>query len=324
MANAAMAEVEPRWETERVITAMVTPFHEDLSFNPDGAQELANYLIEHGSDGLVLAGTTGESPTLTVDEQLQLFEVVREAVGPEPLLIGGTGSNSTEEAVELTAMATDQEAVDGILAVSPYYNRPAQYGLSDYYRKLALATDLPIVLYNIPVRTGREVALDTIRRLVDERCIAAVKDATGSTAMAEKLHQEYGDNLIIYSGDDNLNLAFASVGAVGAISVASHWAGREMQHMFGTYFRGKVDRAAMISGALQPSGWFESVHKDAQGHEHDTPNPIPTKVMMGQILGRSVIGDCRPPMLASPEEMVYLERRAPQVLEDLHAAMSWL
>jgi 4-hydroxy-tetrahydrodipicolinate synthase len=304
----------------QVLTAMITPFDERGKLNPGGAQKLASYLIAHGSDGLVLAGTTGESPTLLVEDQLELFDVVREAVGHNVPLIGGTGSNNTEEAVHLTREADRRGSVDGILAVSPYYNRPSQFGIEDYYQKLRGVTDLPITLYNIPVRTGRAVELDTISTLIEDQAIAGVKDATGDTTMAEALHQRFGADVALYSGDDSLNLAFARIGAVGAISVASHWAGEAIGQMFNAYFSGNEQQAARIQEALMPSCEFESVHSDQSGQLHDTPNPIPTKVMMTHILGPDVIGECLPPMIATPAEMDYLEARAPQVLFDLREA----
>lgn len=311
----------PGAEQERVITAMVTPFDAHGRLNRGGAQELAAYLVGHGSDGLVLAGTTGESPTLLAEDQLELFDVVRQAVGDDVLLIAGTGSNSTEEAVMLTREADKRGAVDGILAVSPYYNRPSQFGIEDYYRQLGSATDLPVMLYNIPVRTGRLVELDTVSRLAEDGVIAAVKDATGNTDMAEALQERFDTALAVFSGDDGLNLDFARAGAIGAVSVASHWAGREIGRMFEAHLIGDGEVAERIHAALEPSCRFESVHTDSTGTEHDTPNPIPTKVMMTHLLGSHVVGDCLPPMIASPEEMRYLRSEAPVILAGLATAM---
>jgi 4-hydroxy-tetrahydrodipicolinate synthase len=311
----------PGAEQERVITAMITPFDTDGRLNYDGAQELAAWLVGHGSDGLVLAGTTGESPTLLADEQLDLFDVVREAVGDEVLLIAGTGSNSTEEAVALTRAADRRESVDGFLVVSPYYNKPSQFGIGHYYREVGAVTERPVMLYNIPGRTGRLVELDTVSRLAEDSVVTAVKDATGNTAMAKALHGRFGGDLAIFSGDDGLNLDFARVGAAGGVSVASHWAGREIGQMFRAYFSGDEARAERIQAALEPSAKFESSHTDEAGTEHDTPNPIPTKVMMAHVLGAGVVGDCLPPMIAAPGEMRYLRARAPEILANLAAAM---
>lgn len=302
---------------ERVITAMVTPFDANGRLNRDGAQELANYLVTHGSDGLVLAGTTGESPTLLAQDQLELFDVVRAAVGSEVLLMGGTGSNSTAEAVEMTAEADRRGNLDGILAVSPYYNRPSQYGIGHYYRALRSVTELPITLYNIPVRTGRAVDIDTIRGLVEADAISGLKDATGNIDMAARLHTEYGEDLSIYSGDDSLNLEFVRAGAIGAISVASHWAGNQIGGMFDAHFSGNDAEAERLHELLGESFRFESTHQDDQDRFHDTPNPIPTKVMMGLILGEAVVGRCLSPMVASPSEMQYLTQQAAMILSKL-------
>jgi 4-hydroxy-tetrahydrodipicolinate synthase len=302
----------------RVLTAMITPFHENGSLNHDGAQVLADYLVSHGSDGLVLAGTTGESPTLTLQNQVELFDVVRDAVGPDVPLIGGIGSNNTEEAVYMTKAATVRGSVDGLLAVSPYYNRPSQFGIKDYYHQIRNATNLPVTLYNIPVRTGEVVQLPTISALFEEGAINSVKDATGTTDMAKKLHRTYKGALEIYSGDDALNLEFArEAGAVGAISVASHWAGRIMGQMFTAHIAGDEELADRLQEVLKPSIQFESRHTDNAGVYHDTPNPIPTKVMMSNILGHEIIGDCLSPMLAEPSEMEWLKNRAAELFSDL-------
>jgi 4-hydroxy-tetrahydrodipicolinate synthase len=301
----------------RVLTAMVTPFGPGGNLNHHAAQELAAYLVANGSDGLVLAGTTGESPTLLVEDQLDLFDVVREAVGPDVPLLGGTGSNNTEEAISLTKEATRRGSLNGILAVSPYYNRPPQSGIAHYYQQLRGVSDLPITLYNIPVRTGKLVELETISRLVDGGAVNSVKDATGTTSMVETLHERFGGDLALYSGDDSLNLAFARAGAVGAISVASHWAGRTIGRMFAAYFEGDNEQAEELETRLAPSCEFESVHEGEDGRLHDTPNPIPTKVMMTHILGAHVIGNCLPPMIATPADMDYLRQKAPWILADL-------
>ncbi|HEY5442572.1 MAG TPA: 4-hydroxy-tetrahydrodipicolinate synthase [Candidatus Saccharimonadales bacterium] len=306
---------------QRVMTAMVTPFNVDGSLNRDGAQELAAHLVANGSDGLVLGGTTGESPTLRTSDQIDLFDVVRQAVGENVLLIGGTGSNNTEEAVEMTREADRRGSVDGLLVVSPYYNRPSQFGIDHYYRRIHQETELPVILYNIPVRTGRLVEADTIARLVEDGVVAAVKDATGTTEMAQDLHERFDTDLAIFSGDDSLNLEFARAGAIGAISVASHWAGDAMGQMFDAYFSGDEPRAERLQAVLEPSCQFESTHTDETGQAHDTPNPIPTKVMMTHLLGAEVVGNCLPPMITSAEEMHYLERRAPEILAELSAAM---
>lgn len=313
---------------ERVLTAMVTPFT-DLYGLADidrrATEELANYLLENGSDGLVLAGTTGESPTLSPEEQLDLFEVVRKSVGEDVKLVGGTGSNNPLEAAELTEAASKRGHIDELLVVTPYYNKPTQTGIIDYFRQVRAANhnDLPTILYNIPGRTGGKGAtVDTISTLFEEGAIQAVKDATGSVEIATELTARFGSEIIIYSGDDGKNLEFARAGAIGAISVASHWAGREISAMFEAFFRGDEERAEAIGAALAPSAEFETVHTDASGVERDVQNPIPAKVMMAHILGRDSLRLTRSPILASDEDMKYLDKRAPAVLRDLKRAMA--
>lgn len=308
-----MADLE-RLDGARVLTAMITPFNEQGTINHDGAQKLAAYLVEHGSDGLVLAGTTGESPSLLADDQIDLFDTVREAVGEEVPLIGGTGSNSTAEAIHMSREAAERGSVDALLVVGPYYNKPPQYGIARHYERIgAVAEELPVILYNIPGRTGRLIEQDTITELVDKGFVSGLKDATGETNMAAALHEEFQDDLLIYSGDDGRNLEFAKAGAVGAISVASHWAGREMGEMFDAFFAGDIALAERIQEALQPSAAFES--------SDETPNPIPTKAMMRRILGAETIGECLPPMEASPEAMEALHARSATVLNELAKAM---
>jgi len=310
----------------KVITAMVTPFKAGRKIDFGGAQEVANYLVGHGSDGLVLAGTTGESPAMTVEDQVELFTRVREAVGKDVLLIGGTGSNITDEAEELSRLACEAGAVDALLVVVPYYNRPSQYGLRRHFEVIAEITDRPIVAYDIPVRTGRALGAETMRQLIDGGHVQGLKDATGSVDAAARLHQEYGDDFVIYSGDDGLNLRFYEVGASGAISVSSHWAGEAIQQMFKAHDDGDFERARAISEILRPSAEFESVHTDALGVKHDTPNPGPAKVVMAHLLGKSVIGQFLSvsPMLVESEEVDYLRRTAPTIINDIGEAMAEL
>ena len=194
-----------------LLTAMMTPYYVEGKYRTphidfDSARAIASFLIDNGSDGLVLAGTTGESPVMSHDDQLRLFREVRDEVGEDAVLIGGTGSNATHEALELSDRATEDGAIDGLLVVSPYYNRPAQYGIENYYRYIREMTDLDIILYNIPSRTGKKVEDFVIDRLFEEGVINAVKDATGNTEMAAVQAARHGDNAGVYSGDDGLNL----------------------------------------------------------------------------------------------------------------------
>lgn len=283
----------------RVITAMVTPFDEKGELDLGAAAELAQWLAENGSDGLVLSGTTGESPTLTESEELVLFRTIRDAV--DIPILAGTGSNSTATALEQTKRASEI-GVDGVLVVTPYYNRPSQAGLLRYFKDVAAATTLPVMIYDIPARTGRKIDTDTILRLAGEvDNIVALKDAAGDPAETARVIAEAPPGFEVYSGDDSLTLPLLSLGAVGVVSVASHWAGREIAAMIDTFERGEVREAARLNASLIPSFEYES--------QPDAPNPVPTKAML-RVLGLKV-GQCRPPMGPTPEG---LEDRARELL----------
>jgi len=287
----------------RVVTAMVTPFDERGDLDLDAAVELAHWLVENGSDGLVLAGTTGESPTLTESEELVLFRTISDAVAVP--VIGGAGSNSTAAAVEQTRRATET-GVDAILTVAPYYNRPSQLGLEAHFRAVAAATDLPVFIYDIPGRTGRKVSTETILRLAHEvPNIVGLKDAAANPAETARLIALAPSGFEVYSGDDPLLLPLLSVGAVGTISVASHWVGRQLSEMIDAFDKGDVATARHINAGLIASYDYET--------GDDAPNPIPTKTLL-RVLGLKV-GDCRPPMGPVPEG---LADRARRVLEDLN------
>tara|TARA_A100001037_G_C15035639_1_gene583086 strand:+ start:275 stop:1168 length:894 start_codon:yes stop_codon:yes gene_type:complete len=288
-------KMEPRFG--RVITAMITPFTKEGAVDLDGAVELARWLVDQGNDGLVLAGTTGESPTLTHDEQVALVEVVADAVDVH--VIAGAGSNDTVAAVELTERCTVAGA-DAILTVTPYYNRPSQAGLFEHFRVVAEATELPVLLYDIPPRSGRKIELATMLRLADEvDNVVGVKDAAGDLAETARVVAAAPDGFEVYSGEDALTLALLAVGAVGVISVASHWATPEMVVMMDAFFSGNVAEATAANQRLLGSWDFES--GDLK------PNPIPTKAMM-KVLGLPG-GDCRPPMGPEPEGLQDMARR---------------
>lgn len=286
----------------RVITAMVTPFDDRGELDLDAAVELANWLVENGSDGLVLCGTTGESPTLTESEELVLFRTVHGAVSVP--VIAGAGSNSTATAVEQTRRASEL-GVDAILSVTPYYNRPSQAGLDAHFRAVAAATDLPVILYDIPVRTGRKIDTDTMLGLAhDVPNIVGVKDASGDPTETARLIASAPSAFEVYSGDDAQTLPLLAVGAVGVISVASHWVGRQMGEMIDAFEKGDVSTARRINAGLLDSYDYES--------SPDAVNPVPTKTML-RVLGLKV-GSCRPPMGPAPDD---LEDRARRVLDGL-------
>jgi 4-hydroxy-tetrahydrodipicolinate synthase len=278
-------------EFGRVLTAMVTPFDDNGELDLGAAEELANFLVETGSDGLVLAGTTGESPTLTESEELVLFRTVRAAV--KVPLLAGAGSNSTASAVSMTRQASTT-GVDGILSVAPYYNRPPQAGLDAHFRAIAAATELPVIIYDIPIRTGRKVATDTLVRLANEvPNIVGLKDAAGDAPETARLMSRVDDDFVLYSGDDAMTLPLLAVGAVGVIAVASHWAARQMGEMIDAFGKGDVTTARAINESLIPSYAYET--------SEAAPNPIPTKTLL-RVLGLRV-GECRPPLGPAPDDL---------------------
>jgi 4-hydroxy-tetrahydrodipicolinate synthase len=290
----------------RVLTAMVTPFDDDLRLDLEAAAALARWLSEHGSDGLVVSGTTGEGPTLSDGEKLDLFRAVRDVVTIP--VIAGTGTNDTAHSIHLTGEAV-RLGVDGILAVTPYYNRPSQTGMYDHFRAVAdAAVGKPVVLYDIAFRTGRPITTDTLLALArDVSNIVAVKDASGDVRQAAHRCANAPAGFEVYSGDDGDTLPFLSVGGVGIISVAAHWAGPQFGEMIAAYEKGDVDVARETNARLIESCRFES--------SDDAPNPVPTKAMM-RTLGHRV-GHCRPPM--GPDEPADLEDRARRVYTNLTA-----
>ncbi len=276
----------------KVLTAMVTPFRQDGSLDLDTAASLAQWLSDNGSDGLVVAGTTGEAPTLTHDEQIELIGAVVAAV--DVPVVAGAGSNDTAAAVELTERAQEAGA-NGILSVAPYYNRPSQAGLAKHFATVAAATDLPVLIYDIPVRTGRKVDTATLLELAHgEANIVGVKDAAGDPAETAALIAHAPDEFEVYSGDDSLTLPLLSVGAVGVIGVATHWAGAEHAEMIAAFEKGDVAAARQINASLMPSYDYETGLA--------APNPIPAKAMM-RLIGLPV-GRCRPPLDVEPDGLI--------------------
>ena len=206
----------------RMLTAMVTPFDKNLEVNYDMAAKLAEYLLEQGNDGIVVNGTTGESPTLNDDEKVQMFRTVKQTVGERAVVIAGTGSNNTHHSIELTQKAAEC-GVDGIMLVVPYYSKPSQEGLYQHFKTVAAATDLPIILYNIPGRCGTNLAPETVVRLAnDVPNIVAIKEASGNLDQIARLKTMCPADFAIYSGDDSLTLPILSIGGAGIISVVAH------------------------------------------------------------------------------------------------------
>lgn len=286
----------------RVLTAMVTPFNEHGALDLDVAQQLARYLQDHGNDGLVIAGTTGEAPVLSDDERLSLFAAVIEAVSIP--VIAGTGTNDTAHSVHLTKEAEALGAA-GVLAVCPYYNRPSQAGIEGHMRAMAAASDLPVMVYDIPVRSGRKIATATMLRLFREvPNIVALKDAAGNPGETASLIASAPAGFEAYSGDDVMTLPLLAAGIVGTVGVATHWTGPDHQDMFDLWEKGDTVGARLVNARMLESFAFET--------GDDAPNPLPSKAMMRH-LGIPV-GQARLPMGDAPQ---FVEDRAPLVWANL-------
>lgn len=243
----------------KVVTAMVTPFHEDGGLDLEGAARLARWLVGHGSDGLVLAGTTGEGPTLSDDEKVELWAAVRAAV--DVPLLAGSGSNDTRHTVGLSRRAAET-GVDGLLVVSPYYNRPPQAGLVGHMRAVAESVDLPIVMYDVPGRTGRAMSVDTVVELATEvPNIAGIKDARGVPAETAAIVARAPESFDVYSGDDGLTLPLLAVGACGVVGVATHWAGPLFAEVIAAYEKGDVVAAREVNARLLDSVAFQATEQ---------------------------------------------------------------
>lgn len=272
----------------RVITAMATPFDRQGALDLDAARALAEHLVANGSDGLVLAGSTGESPTLSVEEKRDLFAAVAEAVGARADIIAGTGTYNTAESIHLSTMAAEA-GVDGLLVVTPYYSRPPQTGLLAHFRAIAASVELPIILYDIPSRTARKIEHDTLLKLAEVPNIVGVKDAAGDLAGTARLAAEKPDDFTIWSGDDALTLPMLGLGAHGVISVASHLVGPRLQALVEAHTKGDVDLAASINRELVPI--FDVLFI--------TSNPIPLKAAL-EMVGHAA-GDPRLPLVTATD-----------------------
>ena len=234
----------------RLLTAMVTPFNKDGSIDWDGVAKLAEHLVKNGHDGIAVNGTTGEAPTTKSSEKLEIIRVVKSVVGPKIAVLSGAGDNETAYTVE-QAKRSQEAGADGLLVVVPYYNKPPQAGVEAHFRAVAAATDLPIMMYDIPGRTGIEIENDTICRLYDSvENIVALKDAKGNSASTSWVIKRCG--IPVYSGDDILNLPLLSVGAVGFVSVCGHTVGLQLKEMLDSWFAGNSARALEIHQQLLP------------------------------------------------------------------------
>jgi 4-hydroxy-tetrahydrodipicolinate synthase len=272
----------------KISTAMVTPFDKNGNIDFAKTSQLVNFLIKNGSDSLVVAGTTGESPTLTSEEKIALFKhVVSEVKGRVPV-IAGTGSNNTKASINLTKKA-EAAGVDAVMLVAPYYNKPNQEGLYLHFKSIAEATELPVMIYNVPGRTAVSISPDTIVRLAELPNVIAVKEASGDLDAMSEIISKTPEDFALYSGDDGLTLPVLSIGGAGIVSVASHVIGNEMQEMITAFNAGENVRAGTIHRQLLPI--MKQLFK--------APNPVPVKTAL-QLKGLDV-GPVRLPLISLTE-----------------------
>ncbi len=285
----------------RILTAMVTPFNADLSVNYQAAANLAKHLVENGSDGLVVSGSTGEAATMTKEEKLKLFSAVLDAVGDKTTVIAGTGSNDTRATIALTQEA-EKLGVHGSLLVGPYYNKPPQEGYFQHFKAIADNTGLPLIIYNVPGRTASNILPQTLARLAQIKNIVGVKESSGNLDQVSEIVRTVPKDFMVYSGDDSLTLPLLSMGGIGIGSVAGHIGGRRMQEMIAAYFAGDIAKARDIHLELLP--FFKAIFV--------TTNPIPIKTACN--LAGLNAGPLRPPLIAATEAETELLRK---VMKDL-------
>ncbi|AZU61539.1 4-hydroxy-tetrahydrodipicolinate synthase [Neobacillus mesonae] len=273
----------------RLSTAMVTPFNRKGHIDFTKTTKLINYLIENGTESLVVAGTTGESPTLSKEEKLALFGHVVKVVNKRIPVIAGTGSNNTYASIEMTKKA-EQLGVDGIMLVAPYYNKPNQEGLYQHFKTIAESTSLPVMIYNIPGRTAVTIHPETVIRLSKIENIIAVKEASGDLNAITHIIANTDEDFLVYSGDDSLTIPVLSIGGTGVVSVASHVIGKELQEMIQAFFEGNPRKASSLHQKLLPlmQGLFAA------------PSPGPVKTAL-QLKGLDV-GSVRLPLVGLTEQ----------------------
>lgn len=261
-----------RYDFGEVITAMVTPFNKDRKVDYNKVEELTNYLIENGSDSIIVTGTTGESPTLIYDEELEILNCANRASHNRKKIIMGTGSNSTETAVMMSKRA-EKEGASGILSVVPYYNKPSQKGIIEHFSAVAEAVDLPVILYNIPSRTGVNMTVETAKYLTEKyENIVAIKQSFGDLDVITDYRLNLPKDVVIYSGDDSLTLPMLATGANGVISVASHLFGKEIKSMIRNFKTGDITSAMNMHYHLYP------IMKKL----FMAPNPVPVKACLAK------------------------------------------
>lgn len=275
----------------RLLTAMVTPFKADGCVDYEKAADLAEWLIENGSDGLVVAGSTGEAATMSAEEKLELFRVIVKRINKRVPIIAGTGSNNTAESIKMTKMA-QEIGVDGVLIVGPYYNKPTQEGFYQHFSIIAKNTTLPVIVYNVPGRTASNILPSTVARLAkDCNNIVAIKEAAGNVGQVAELYSVLPEDFTIYSGDDVLILPFMSVGATGLISVLSNIGGQVLQDLMQAYENGNVKEAAKLNTQMIPIANAMFIET----------NPIPVKAAVTLVTGIDA-GNPRLPLTPMEED----------------------
>lgn len=280
----------------RILTAMVTPFNSDQTVNYAAAAQLAQYLVANGSDGVVVAGSTGESATLSNEEKIRLFSSVLDAIGDKATVIAGTGSNDTRASIALTQEA-EKLGVHGAMLVGPYYNKPTQEGFYQHFKTIADSSALPFIVYNVPGRTSSNILPPTIARLTACKNIIAVKEASGSLDQVSEIIRITPKGFLVYSGDDGLTLPVLAVGGAGVISVAGHIVGKQMKEMITAFFQGDLAKAQAIHLELHP--FFRAIFV--------TTNPIPIKTAVN-LIGLNA-GPLRLPMVeATDSEVDYIKK----------------
>lgn len=272
-----------------VLTAMVTPFKDNGEVNYKMIRELADYLLNNGSDGLVVLGTTGEVPTLNKKEKMNILKEVVDEVGDSGKIIANTGSYSTAESMEMTVEA-EKIGVDGVMAVVPYYNKPPQSGIYKHFYKIAISSDLPVMIYNVPGRTSKNIEINTVKKLAKIDNIKAIKEASGDLNQVANLCAQLDNDFYVYSGDDNLTLPILSVGGHGVVSVAAHLVGTEIKEMINLFKDGELNKAINLNKKLL------SIFKGM----FITTNPIPVKEALN-ITGMDV-GNPRSPLVSLSDE----------------------
>ena len=278
-------------EIGRLLTAMVTPFDDQGAVDYEQAKRLAHALLDSGSDGVVLSGTTGESPTLTTDEKMRLFSEVKESIGDKGVVIAGTGTYSTAESIKLSQEA-EKQGVDGLLLVVPYYNKPPQEGIYQHFKAIAGKTSLPCIVYNIMGRTGVNMTDETTIRLSQIDNIVGTKEASGDLNQIARIISGVSPGFKVWSGDDNQTFLIMSIGGYGVVSVASHLVGNQIKHMMGLLLEGDIEGAASEHRRLLPI--FNGIFIES--------NPIPVKYAVNRIGIK--VGGPRLPMVPLSEKAV--------------------